>query len=301
MPHPWRYFVADGASLAKLEQILADYQGVDAALQALAEEVGAVSVVPGPYFEFKDPKVQSFKTPLRLVYGPDPTFICNATAPEDFFPDVTDGDGAVVKSELIAIRALPADEQDTARAALAAKYKAESFDGTFFHFPECDEDLEKHSTSRTKKLRLKSNPAFICEDDGEGNEANAFSLDLETDEGFLLSQRLNEIFARRYTEQRLTQWIHSFALDLSLNGRSANADRTVAEAERIGNEWIIKVPVIIEGIYGADGRGGSWTGNKEGWVLPPDAKPISVSEYYAKLELSGSLRSLAPPAAPANA
>ena len=100
------------------------------------------------------------------------------------------------------------------------------------------------------------------------------------------------ITSRRYPEQRFAEWISSFALDISLRGLSENRDGNKAESEKIGEEWIIKVPVIVEGIFGVDGKGGIRTGEKEGWVMPPGATPIAVSQYFSKLENSGTLRAL---------
>ena len=287
MDHPWRYFVAGGESLAKIEQVIAESKTVDDGLKALAAEVGAEDVNNG-YFIFKNADVEAVAPQVRLQYTRNEIFICNAASPGDFFPNPRYREGMAVKRDIIAIQDLAAEEAEAARAALAKKYKAESFDGKFFHFHGWEELVESAQIQREKKFRLKSNPAFVR----GAHDGDAFSVDQETDEGFRIAAKMSEITSRRYPEQRFAQWISSFALDLSLRGNGEGGDRKSAEVEKIDGEWIVKVTVVFAGIFGVDGKGGVRTGEKEGWVMPPGAKAIAVSEYYAKLEKSGTLRAL---------
>lgn len=287
LSYDWRYFIADGESLDKIKQLIVEQSGVDDALKALAQEVGAVEAKDG-YFVFANAEVEVMARPHRLQLITNEAFICDADNSGNFFANMQHPDGIALKREIIAIQNLPQADQEAARLALALKYNAESFNGKFFRFKDWQDLVESATTRHKKKFCLKSNSAFVRDaDDGD-----YFSLDWEIDEGFLLADRMREITARRNPAQRFGQWIASFALDISLSGRSENPNRPQAEAERLGDEWIIKVPVIVEGIFGADGTGGVRTGEKEGWVLPPGAKAIAVSKYFSMLENSGSLRTL---------
>lgn len=287
--HPWRYFVAAGDTLAKLEVVIAQSKTVTADLQALATEVGAESL-NGAQFVFPKAEFEVVPTVVRMQYGRNKLFLSKATAPSDFFPDVLGHhEGASVKQEMLRIKGLPDTEAQAAREALARKYDAESFDGTYFHFSDWEDQLQNAPMQREKKLRHKTKPTFVR----AAYDGDNFTADRETDEGFLLAQRMYEISARSSPERCFADWIASFELDLSLSGRSEMHNRPKPEAEKVGDEWIVKVPVVVEGIFGEDGKGGSRVGDKEGWVLPPGAKPIAISEYYAKLETSGGLRSLA--------
>jgi hypothetical protein len=292
--HPWRYFVAAGESLAKIEQFIAEAKTVNELLQSLAAEVGADATSNG-YFTFENAEVEAIAPQLRLQFKSNTDFICNAACPGDFFPDLRYSGGMAVQVDIIAIQSLPAEEVEAARDALAKKYGAQSFDGKFFHFQWWEQQVELAPMPVEQQFRLKSNPAFVR----GPHHSNLFRPDRETDEGRAIEKKMSEIVSRRYPEQRLAQWISSFALDISLRGLNEGPDPKSAEAEKIGDEWIIKVLVIVEGIFGVDGKGGMRTGEKEGWVMPPGAKPIAVSEYYGKLEKSGTLRAL-PVAASAN-
>lgn len=296
LSHDWRYFVAGGESLDKIKQFIAESSGVDNALKALAQEVGAVEAQDS-YFIFENAEVDAIGRQNRLMFIPNEAFICDADNSGNFFANVQNLDGIALKREIIAIQSLPEAEVEAARLALALKYKAESFDGKFFRFHDWQDLVDYATTRQRKKFRLKSNPAFVR----DATDGDYFSLDWETDEGFLLADRVKEITARRYPAQRFGQWLASFELDLSLSGQSENRNRPQAEAEKLGEEWIIKVPVIVEGIFGADGEGGMRTGEKEGWVLPPGAKAIAVSQYFSMLEDSGSLRALPQSASAAKA
>ena len=281
--HPWRYFVAGGLSLAKLQQVLAESNDVDADKNALAKSVGADSYSNG--FIFTNAEVEPVNPAVRLCLKSNSIFTCDISTPGNFYPDV-DAGGAEIKRRMRAIESLPEAEIQAARDALAKEVDAESFDGNFFHFTDWASDVATASPPREQMFRLKSNPAFVRGEYGEG-----FSPDWNTDEGFTIGEKLSEIGKHIYPEKRFSDWLESFALDISLTGRRER-ERKQAEVENIGGEWIIKVPVVVEGIFGADGKGGVISGYKEGWVLPPGAAPISVSDYFAKLENSGSLRSL---------
>jgi hypothetical protein len=283
--HPWRYFVADGDSLVKLQNILDDAKNIDATRAALAKEVGAESY-DGYGFTFKDADADPIVPSIKLRMRGKEEFVCEATAPGDFVPELERGYGVDVKKKMLRIETLPAEQAQPARDALAREAGAASFDGKVFRFKDWDKNVEAVPPSRERKFRLKSNPAFVREEHADG-----FVPDWSTDEGFRIAEKIGEIASHVYPEKRFSAWLETFALDISLSGRSER-DRKQAEVENIKGEWIIKVPVTVEGIFGADGKGGVRTGEKEGWVLPPGAKPIAVSEYFAKLENSGSLRSL---------
>ncbi|MBY0359749.1 MAG: hypothetical protein K2W82_17235 [Candidatus Obscuribacterales bacterium] len=283
--HTWRYFIAEGESLALIERAIAESKTVNDDLKALAAEVGAQHAYHGS-FSFENAEAEAVVPQVRLQYIPNEAFVCNATAPGKFFPNLRCSEGLAVRQAIVAMQDLPAAEVQAAREALAKKYKADSFDGTFFHFNRWEEQVESVPAEREKKFRLKSNPAFLS----SPRELGVFVPDLETDEGFRIAGKMNEILARQYPERRVAQWISSFELDISYSPRREKSP--AAEVEKIGEVWIIKVPAIVAGIYGEDGKGGTLSGFKEGWVLPPGAKPIAISEYFAKLEKSGSLRAL---------
>lgn len=311
--HPYRYFVAAGESLRMLEQFIAESKTVDEDLKVIAKEAGATAVDSNRAFAFNNPVAEPVIPQMRLMYRQYRIFISNITAPGNFFPDLRDSHGCTVQNEIMSIRDLPANDLEAARAALAKKYNAESFDGKFFHFKGWEHQVdvlpERHNN---KMCRLKCNPAFIAYD----QSIRQFTPDFETDEGFRIGTKVNEVLSHRFPEQRFAQWISSFTLDICLHGKSTNTNNSPVEAEKIGDEWIIKVPVITECMFGEGGNGGPQTGNSggegwsmagpsicdenrkgqrpisdtEGWVLPPGAKSIAISEYYAKLEASGSLR-----------
>lgn len=280
--HPWRYFVAAGESLKKLEQLVAASKTVDADLLAFVKSFGA-DEVRGGYFIFNNAEIQAIPARMLLKYMPNPLFVCEASTPGDFFPDRSNAEGRKLQREVESVAA-----SESARAELAKKYGAESFDGKVFHFPDWEEHVQAVPPGE-KKYRLKSNPLFVH---GVQDGRDSFLPDLATDEGMKISEREREIGRGRNPDRVFADWIASFELDISYH-TPQQSNRPKAEVEKIGNEWIIKVPVIVEGIYGADGKGGVLTGQKEGWVLPPGAKPISISEYFAKLEKSGSLRAVA--------
>lgn len=287
--HPWRYFVAAGESLAKLQEFKADALRYDADVKAVADSVGADGVSYGR-FVFKNAEVDVELPSIQLRIKSSPFgFVSNISTPENFFPDANNGWFPEVKRRMAEINALPAGEAEAARAKLAQDFQADSFDGRYFHFNNWNTKVETVQPSSEKRERLKSNPVFIR------TFGTEFSPDPNLDEGFRLQQKMQELANNTNPNWRFGQWLEQFKLDIAYYPSSPNRDEKNVEVEIIGKEWIIKVPVATEGIYGTDGKGGTKSGEKEGWVLPPGATPIKVSEYFAKLEDNASLRALPKP------
>lgn len=287
--HPWRYFVAGGESLAKIEEVLHDSANVDVAQKALAAEVGAIEADYSSFTFEGDPDVEQVAPVVRMEHKFAQGFVSDITAPGNFYPDYNSGSTRGLKEKIAAVEALPAGEVEAARAALAREYKAESFDGKFFQFKDWQKNVETSAYPEEDTFRLKSNPVFTR---GQYDQ-DTFKPDMNTEVGYALAKRASDLHRHNYPQARLDDWLETFDIDLSLNGRQySGTRREQAQAEKIGGEWIIKVPVTVEGIFGEDGKGGVRSGEKEGWVLPPGATPIAVSEYFAKLEKDGSLRSL---------
>lgn len=61
-------------------------------------------------------------------------------------------------------------------------------------------------------------------------------------------------------------------------------DRKSATARKIGDQWIVAVPVTGEAVYGPAGRQGGAIAYQERWPIPPDSPPLAVSDYFRLLE-----------------
>lgn len=290
LDHPYRYFIAGGESLAKIEQFVDEAKNREAALKALAQKYGAQGIEQGEFVFGKDAEVEPITSNVVMYYKPKPVFISDLANPGKFYPDPTQYGGQQIRQKLQNIKAMPPAEAAAARKSLERGYDA-TLEGDFFIFRRWEQYVQSGSFPRYPSVRLKSNPLFT-KVEGRDN----FKPDAATEEGLRLVWELEEISSRQYSGRRFAQWIDSFRLDIS-NGFSEGS-KDNAMAEKVGNEWLIRVPVIVEGIFGADGKGGSRTGDKEGWVEPPGATPIAISDYFARLEKAGALRTVATKTAP---
>lgn len=284
--HPYRYFVAGGESLAKIEQLLDDAKNRDAALLTFAQKHGAITLQGNEFVFGVNAATEPVPTTVRIIYTAQSGFYSDLAAPGKFKADPADYQGRTIAKELARIATLDDAAATAARKELERKYNAK-LDGDTFTFPRWEQYVQSKPYPEHPSSRLVANPAFV-----KADRAAHFRPDAATPEGLKIAEELSEISYRQYPQQRFAQWIDSFRIDISLRQES-KAPEAQAEAQKIGDEWIIKVPVVTEGIFGADGKGGMRMGDKEGWVLPPGAQPIAVSEYFAKLEKSGAIRALA--------
>lgn len=289
--HPFRYFVAAGESLAKIEEMLRDAKNRDADLTAFAQKYGATSIQNGDFMFPKEAATEPVIPTVRMVYTAQHGFYCDITTPGQFKADAATFEGRVITKELQRIETLPAAEADAARKKLESKYNA-TLQGDTFTFPRWQQYVKSEAYPKEGTIRLVDNPIFTKSERNYG-----FTPDASTPEGLKIAEEMSAISYRQYPQERFSQWVDSFRIDISLRQETKTL-KEKTEAEKIGDEWIIKVPVVTEGIFGADGKGGVISGYKEGWVLPPGAEPIAVSEYFAKLEKAGAIRPLAKPPTP---
>ncbi len=200
--HPWRYFIANGEALEKIEQFIKDSQNVGAIYQAFADSVGA------------------------------------------------------------------------------KKYNGRSF---AFDFDMKDlEQIENQSNMRFKKDTDFVTPCMSMGD---------FYPDRETPRGKEIGEKAQQLQTLLYPERRFAAWLGNVNVDTNEHGhpRFGGHDKKSAEIERIGDLWIIKVPVVGKGVYGADGKGGMLSGYEDSWTIPPNSTPIKISDYFKLLEDANAL------------
>lgn len=285
--HPWRYFIAAGESLKKIHDVIDDAQNLAAIFKNYAGKFGADDF-SNLSFKFPNASVSVEPESIKYRLKHKPEFINDKGDHDNFYPDVARG-GQQVKEELVAIGNLPQNQRAQKYQELARAVGALTCDGQHFQF-DTKEPREKFIAER--KFRLKSNPAFITHDAG----SDVFEPDRNTDDGFKIWMESLEINYKKYPDHCYAQWLGVNNINTNPDGHprfsidSGRPNETqIAQLEKIGEQWIIKVPVLGTGMYGPNGNGGVLAGYQESWVLPPDARPITISSYFKLLEDSGAL------------
>ncbi|MDE2021161.1 MAG: hypothetical protein KGJ13_12565, partial [Patescibacteria group bacterium] len=162
---------------------------------------------------------------------------------------------------------------------------AKGYNGSAFDFDFKMSDLE--DIKGTSNMRFKKDPDFTTPCMSMGD----FYPDRTTPRGQEISEKARQMQMLRYPERRFADWLGSLNVDTNEGGhpRYGDRDKKSAEIEKIGDLWIIKVPVVGKGIYGADGKGGMLSGYEDSWTVPPNATPIKISDYFKLLEDSNAL------------
>ena len=207
--HPWRYYVAGGETLAKIEEIIADFAGVDQAAKDLAAKYGAKSFDTsyGFTFDFDGKDMQPLKGTERVDYN------------------LQGGKGGQPWQDKI----------------------------------------------------IPSIPDFVVSD---GRSYGQFHPDVSTERGQQIRADMIAVKEKAQPMVRFAKWLGADGVkvipDPTYQGQTVNASAT---ATKIGNEWIIAVPVAIT--YDSGYPAKNYT---EEWSVPPGSQPLAVSEYFAKAE-----------------
>ncbi len=168
----------------------------------------------------------------------------------------------------------------------ALQVGATGYDRGLFSFEYEDTDFIPRKVGDAA-MRFKRNPDFMTY-----NPQAGFLPDPETTVGKIIIRDIFDLSLVKDAPKRFAEWLENNAVRTNQNMHprfGEGSDIKSAEALKIGGDWIIRVPVIGEGIYGEDGKGGVLTGYRETWVLPPDSKPLRVSEFFRLLETEGAI------------
>ncbi len=86
--HPWRYFVADGESLEKIEQFIKDSRNVETIYQDFADSVGAKAYNGRSFeFDFDMKDLEQIEGQSNMRFRKDPDFTTPCMSMGDFYPD----------------------------------------------------------------------------------------------------------------------------------------------------------------------------------------------------------------------
>lgn len=176
---------------------------------------------------------------------------------------------------------------------LAAKYGAKSFDTytNSFTFDFDGKDMQplkgtervdyhmqggKGNQPFSDKI-IPSIPDFVVSD---GRSYGQFSPDVSTERGQQIREDAIAVKEKAQPMVRFAKWLGAYGVkvipDPTYSGNTTNASAT---ATKIGNEWIVAVPVTITYDPGYPAK--NYT---EEWVVPPGSSSLTVSEYFAKAE-----------------
>lgn len=218
--HPWRYFVAAGETLQKIEEFLADVNRADQARADMCARVGAKS--------------------FNGVYG----FTFENLTYADLLP-------------------------------------LEGTERTDFHM-QGGAGTEPWQSKRVAHL-----PGFVVAD---GRAFGQVHPDVATDFGRALRDECMAIEQMANPALRFANWLGAANVDIPLDG-NANGSKTKVSAtvQKIGNDWIVAVPVEVKYSY-AD------QSTTQQWIVPPGAAPITISDYFARVEKAQLIRNTGPAA-----
>ncbi len=302
--HPYRYFIAAGESLRLIEGAIQDAIDHPAKMRAFAAEFGADTIPTyganyGRFF-FNGTPATDNPAPVIKLAMPHKTFIADPQTPELFLPNPHAANSTRLYEKLDRLQNATGAEADELKESLLRETRAQ--DIVNGHFVFADADMRAEQIVFTPPPRLKSNPVFIM----AGENPRGFTPDPSTPAGRDIMRRLNALTAQQFPLQRVMETLGVWEIHTNPHGHPRFGDgdkrpndKYSGNCEKIGDEWIIAVPVVGTGRYGANGEGGSISGYQEDIAVPPGAVPISIADYFSRIEKLGALSFAGPNALPA--
>lgn len=178
---------------------------------------------------------------------------------------------------------------DQAYVDLAKKTGAKSYDGSAFAFDfKADEVLELTGDERVGKgsepwqcARIERLPGWVMTNN---RSYGRFMPDVATPEGAAIEAECAALKERAQPALRFAQWLGAAGIEVPQDGNYpfGTQVRASASATKIGDQWIVAVPVSVKPNTRID-----HTSVTEEWTVPPGAKPITVAEYFCLLENRG--------------
>ena len=212
--HPWRYFVAGGETLAKIQEFIADVANVAQEKEDFKNKIGAKKYngTYGIEFDFDQNDMLPLSGTERVDYH------------------LNGGNGS----------------------------------------------------EPWQAKRIASVPDFIVSD---GRTYGQFHPDVSTPRGRAIRDEMQKIEEKAQPSKRFAQWLGAANVDVPRNpAYSGDRVKLSAIATKIGDEWIVAVPVeIVPDPHPQK----SYT---ETWIVPPDAAPLSVGEYFTRVEKNNLLK-----------
>lgn len=295
--HPFRYFIARGETLAKIEGAIQDAMLYQSRLRDLAAECGADKIEYSGFHFADSAALKAAPVVMRAMH--DNKFIAAHATPDRFLPNPHDYGSAALHEKLDRLRVAMGDDAARLKKDLCRETNAADIIDGHFVFTDAD---KAEDIVFTAPPRLQCNPLFIQ----PGKHPQGFTPDPATIAGLALTRRLTALHETQYPLQRVMKWLGAWELNTDPHGHprfkdnpSRPNDKTSGRCEKIGDEWIVAVPVVGAGSYGADGKGGMLSGYQEEIAVPPGAVPLSIADYFARLERADMLSFAGPRAIPA--
>lgn len=295
--HPFRYFIARGETLAKIEGAIQEAMLYSSRLADLAAEYGADKIEYSSFF-FADPATLK-AAPVIMRALNERKFIANPATPDRFLPNPNDYGAPALYDKLDRLRIAMGDDVARLKKDLCRETGADDIIDGHFMF---NDTSKAEDIAFTAPPRLRTNPLFIMPE----KHSIGFIPDPSTDAGLALARRLAALHEQKNPLQRVMKWLGAWEVNTDPHGHprfkdspGRPNDKTSGRCEKIGDEWIVAVPVIGAGSYGADGKGGMLSGYQEEIAVPPGAVPLSIADYFARLERADLLSFAGPRAVPA--
>ena len=296
--HPYRYFLAGGETLQKIESLIDDARAVEGTMQALITRVGAAAYHTSMgAFELNAATPFDLETVSKpyLYLDENPNFYADLTVPNRYFPMVVGKSAAAELANWRMVQQLntaSGAERDRLLAYFKDNWGLENFDGEAFVFTKGTPSARyKVVEKQTIKGRA---DLMLVPDSGR-----FFCPDVSTPEGMQIIKELEDIEHASWPLSRLNAWMGTNAIDTNphshprfsgYNFKDSSSDRVKgAIVQKIDGQWVIGVPVAGKGLYGKAGLGGVLSGFIEEIVVPPDCTQISVSQYFAMLEKTDAI------------
>ena len=297
--HPYRYFIAGGETLQLIEDALSNAIAHPANMRTLADLVGADTITEYNRFFFTDSTVDKPAPVIKLAIH-DEQFIADAQTPNRFLPNPHAHNSAYLHDKLSRLQSATDDDAATQKADLCKETRASDIIDGHFVFNDADRDAQQ--IVFTPPPRLSANPLFIM----PGKHPRGFAPDASMPAGLAITRLLNELSAQKFPLQSVMKALGCWEVNTDPHGHprfkddaGRPNDKYSGKCEKIGNEWIVAVPVIGAGRYGANGEGGSLSGYQEEITVPPGSTPLPIADYFARLEKAGMLSFAGPNAVPA--
>jgi hypothetical protein len=295
--HPFRYFIARGETLARIEGAIQDAMLYQSRLNDIAAEYGADKIEYSSFFFANPATIKAAPVIMRALK--ERKFIVCPAAPGHFLPNPHEYGSPALHDKLDRLNIAMGDDAARLKKELCRETDANDIVDGHFVFNDADnaEDI-----AFTAPPRLCANPLFIMPD----KHSIGFIPDPSTPAGLALARRVAALHEQKNPLQRVMKWLGAWEVNTDPHGHprfkdspSRPNEKTSGRCEKIDDEWIVAVPVIGAGSYGADGKGGMLSGYQEEIAVPPGAVPLSIADYFARLERADMLSFAGPRAVPA--
>lgn len=211
--HPWRYFVAGGETLAKINELIASAEQSPERKAELAQKAGAKSF-NGFGFDFE--------------YQPD--------------------------------------ELKAPKGKERVDWK---FDGGAGREP-----YQGRRVERIEGFVLSEDPGYP-----------AFLPDVSTAKGRAFRDAARELVEQSNPAKAFAKWLGASDVFVPTDiAETAEGTRLSATVTKVGKEWIVAVPVSVSG--------GLTGGYGEQWAVPPGSKPLTVAQYFTRVEKAQLLKNM---------